>query len=90
MNPEVQRARTLRTAIRKVLNEWDPLDVAVAGPQDEYDSLIVPIWQLLCARAPRQRIVEILAELEFQFESVSSFEMLNLVADKLVRLPNDP
>ena len=45
MNPEVQRARTLRTAIRKVLNEWDPLDVAVAGPQDEYDSLIIPIWR---------------------------------------------
>ncbi len=37
------------TALRALLNAWDPIGVVARGPQDEYDCLIAPILDRLAA-----------------------------------------
>ena len=57
-----QRALTYHQALRQLLMlEWDPIGVkGIAEAQDEYDSYIPKIYQLLIERRPRHELFDYL------------------------------
>ncbi|CAM5719250.1 hypothetical protein [Streptomyces fumanus] len=69
-------------ALRRLLNEWDPLGVA-DDVQDEYDCLIVPILTLLRSGADRTKLHDFLdTELTEHFGLGSPYHVPGM-ADRL-------
>jgi hypothetical protein len=61
------KLRQLRRDVRKVLlNEWDPIGVAMLGPsaEDEYDDYVPGVAALVARRAPQEIIFEYLWKIE--------------------------
>jgi hypothetical protein len=60
--------RRRERALRALLNEWDPIGVALDGPEDEYDCLIAPVLQRLKDGVPAAELTAFLAtQLEEHF-----------------------
>jgi hypothetical protein len=58
---ERQKSAEIQDAIRKILyHEWDPIGVAGAAPEDEYDSYIAPVYRILVGSRSEQELVEYL------------------------------
>jgi hypothetical protein len=78
--------RTAQAAVRELLWQWDPIDVAGLAPDDEYDCLIGPIIGLLSRGADQQAVANLL-----RHESRSHFDLdpvedkINAAAERLVR-----
>jgi hypothetical protein len=83
-----RRARAIQANIRKVLNEsWDPLAAYSIGPDDEYDSLIGPIYHILQQKGSIGDIIKILVDFEKRTGGQSSdLRTLNRVAEELMAL----
>ena len=66
MPDQTDRARTLGKAIRvALLHEWDPIGIAdVPEAQDEYDSYVQPVYELLVTHQPEPEILRYLWWLE--------------------------
>lgn len=73
-------------AINTILwQDWDPIGCGV--PEDEYESYVWPVYQLLIDGAPRESIAEYLRETADEVITVSVPEnRLQLVVDKLMAL----
>lgn len=89
-----QRAQAKRCcdAIRKALfQEWDPIGVRdLCGPEDEYDSYVMPLYELLLQRSPVQRIFEYLWWLETEHMGLPGDRQRTLhFAERLARLPDE-
>jgi len=56
-----KRAAEIRDSIRRILyHEWDPIGVAGAAPEDEYDAYITPVYRILVGSRSEQELVEFL------------------------------
>ena len=66
MTTREERAREIQSQIRAILlRDWDPIGVRdEARAQDEYDSYIGGVYQLLVSGAPPQSVAEHLAHVE--------------------------
>ena len=87
-NLREQRAKEIQEAIRQVLyRTWDPIGVCDAGPEDEYDSYIAPIYRLLVAQPKKEEIMAALRRIEDDSIGISTSEdALAIVAGKLLTL----
>jgi len=79
-------------AIRDILlKEWDPIGIYRAGPDDEYDSYIWPIFQLVESGADATKVTDCLCNLENDI--MGSFpenkDEVELVSEKLVALKEE-
>jgi len=77
-------------AINTILwQDWDPIGCGV--PEDEYESYVWPVYQLLLDGAPREAVANYLRETADQVITVSVPEnRLQLVVDKLMALGVKP
>ena len=84
--------RQARSAIRQIhdilWNDWDPIGVCGAGPEDEYDGYIAEVMRLLQSGAPRQAMVDHLADCESDSMGLppADRDRLVVVTDKLLAL----
>jgi hypothetical protein len=84
-----QRAKEIQDAIREVLyRDWDPIGVCDAGPADEYDSYIAPIYRLLVSKPNKKDVAAELGKLEAGPIGVgpAKEEALLPVAEKLLAI----
>ena len=55
------RALEFHNSIRRILyHEWDPIGIAGAAPEDEYDAYIAPVHGILAGSRSEQELVEFL------------------------------
>jgi hypothetical protein len=84
-----KRMGEIQDAIRRIfLHDWDPNDVAGIGPDDEYDSYIAPIYQILAGSRSEQELIGFLSRSERDFIGITykSPEELRPLALKLLAL----
>jgi hypothetical protein len=56
-----RRAEEIQDSIRQILyHEWDPIGVAGAAPEDEYDAYIAPVYRILAGSRSEQELCEFL------------------------------
>jgi hypothetical protein len=88
-DPREERARLIQDSIREVLYRvWDPLNVCDAGPKDEYDSYIGPIYRVLVSAPSREAVARELMKIESEslgFDRAKEADLLP-VADKLLSI----
>jgi hypothetical protein len=87
-NLREQGAKEIQAAIRQVLyRDWDPLGVCNAGPEDEYDAYIAPIYRLLVALPKKEEVMAELRRIENGSIGIgTSEEALATAAEKLLAL----
>ena len=57
-DPSERRTRDIMKQIHDVLwNDWDPIGVRAIAPEDEYDSYIGGVYELLSGRAPNEAVL---------------------------------
>jgi hypothetical protein len=87
---EPRRARTVQKSIHDILlRDWDPIGINdVPEAQDEYDSYIGGVYQLLASHSSRDQIVAYLATIESETMGlgVPNPERLTRVANQLFAL----
>jgi hypothetical protein len=78
----------IQDSIREILfRVWDPLGVNDLAPDDEYDSYVAGVFQLLIANASGTEIAEHLRQIEIRkMGNVSNPENRKRVATLLKRL----
>lgn len=83
-------AKAETRAINQILwRDWDPIGCGV--PEDEYESYVWPIYELLIGRKPRAEIEAYLRWAADEAITVSvADEKLQHVVDKLLALPIAP
>jgi hypothetical protein len=60
-NTREGRAAEIQDSIRQILyHEWDPIGVAGAAPEDEYDAYIAPVYRILAGSRSEQELCEFL------------------------------
>ena len=94
-DPREQRAKDIMKLIHDVLwNDWDPIGVNDAAPEDEYDSYICGVYRLL-ASGCRDELVNHLLKLELDTMGLGPMapgsepkhrSRLEAVTDKLLAL----
>jgi hypothetical protein len=83
------RDRLFHAAIRRALQEWDPLGVADVS-EDEYDSYVPTIYQMLITRKPRHEIVNYLLWLVVVcMRSSSDPQVIEKLADRLMQIEQE-
>ena len=83
------RAKEIQEAIREVLyRDWDPLNVCDAGPKDEYDGSIGPLYHLLIRMPSRHTVAHELVKLADGYlgEAQASETEFLPIADKLLAI----
>ena len=83
------RAAKIQDSIRQVLNrDWNPIGFGDALPEDEYDSYIAPVYQILVGSRSEQELIEFLFSTERDIIGVpcESPEQLRPVARRLLEL----
>ena len=90
MKTKEARAREIQSSIRHIFNtEWNPIEASSSfSGDDEYDSYIGPIYNLLRSGASIEAIAEKLLEIEEKEMGLSGVDIsdLKIVAKKLVEL----
>jgi hypothetical protein len=87
-----KRAVEIQDSIRQILyREWDPIGVAGAAPEDEYDSYIAPVYRILAGSRSEQELVEYLFRtardtIGVACETTEHFEQMRPVARRLLQL----
>jgi hypothetical protein len=83
-----QRAKEIQEAIREVLyRDWDPIGVCDAGPDDEYDSYIGPVYRLLVSQPKKEEVTAELRRIEDGPIGIGASEdALTMAAEKLLAL----
>jgi hypothetical protein len=89
-NP-TDKACIYREAIRvALLHEWDPIGIAeCSGAQDEYDSYVEPIYELLVTRQPESEILRYLRWVETDRIGLGHCESTKLFAKRLIHLEKE-
>jgi len=60
-----KRAADIQESIRQILyREWDPIGVCDLAPEDEYDSYIGPVYQILAGSRSEEELIEYLFHTE--------------------------
>ncbi len=73
-------------AIRQILYcDWDPIGVYRAGPEDEYDSCIGPVYHILSTSRSEQELTEVLQSFEMEATETTD-DVVESVARKLLGL----
>ncbi|MEN3360366.1 MAG: hypothetical protein V7637_4348 [Mycobacteriales bacterium] len=74
----------LQANLRYLLNQWDPLGVADLV-DDEYDCLLVPLWNILTGNSTPSQVSELLwYELEDHFRLDPARHGVDSMANRLV------
>jgi hypothetical protein len=87
-----KRAAEIQDSIRQILyHDWDPIGVAGAAPEDEYDSYIAPVYRILAGSRSEQEICEFLFRtarntIGVANNTVEHFELGRPIARKLLEL----
>jgi hypothetical protein len=84
-----KRAAEIQDSIRQVLrHDWNPIGFDEHLPEDEYDSYIAPVYQILTGTRSEQELVEFLFHTEGETIGLpcESPEHLRPVARKLLQL----
>jgi hypothetical protein len=79
----------LQSTIGRILyQEWDPIGVSAAAPEDEYDSYIGPVYRILVGNRSEQELIELLFHIERESIGLSctSPDRLRPVARRLLGL----
>ncbi len=84
-NSDWQRFATPLGLIRLILLvDWDPIGIfGHIGAMDEYDRYVVEVYDLLCADASKQDIVEYLHDTQTKRIGVRGRDNLEAVVNKL-------
>jgi hypothetical protein len=87
-----KRAAEIQNSIRQILyHDWDPIGVAGAAPEDEYDAYIAPVYRILAGSRSEQELCEFLfrtahGNIGVAKDTVKSFELGRPIARKLLEL----
>ena len=90
MSEQVGRARRYHKAIREaLLHEWDPIGVRdIPEAQDEYDSYVGAVYELLITNRTQSEIFDYLWWLETEHMGLSGDrQATEAFAERLSRLP---
>jgi hypothetical protein len=85
-------AAEIQDSIRQILlHDWDPIGTGNIGPDDEYDSYIAPVYQILIGSRSEDELVNYLFvtardRIGVACETTEHFEQLRPVARKLLAL----
>ena len=88
----LDRAKRYHEAIKPaILKEWDPIGVGgIPEAQDEYDSHIPGVRQLLIARRPKHEVFDYLWTLETQHMGLTGDRRATEhFAERLLRIPRE-
>ncbi len=92
MSEHLDRAKGYHEGIRRILlRVWDPIGVAdIAEAQDEYDSYVGKIYEILIRHEPRHKVVEHLWWIETANMGLAgNRQHTEAVADQLLRLRDE-
>jgi hypothetical protein len=84
-----KRATEIQDAIRQILyRDWDPVGVCGAAPEDEYDSYIGGVYQILASSRSEEALIQFLAGAveDILGAPESAPERLRSVTQKLIAL----
>jgi hypothetical protein len=87
--PREKRAAEIQDAIRQILyQDWDPIGVCGAAPEDEYDSYIGGVYRILSTSRSEEALIQFLAEAveDLVGSRESGLDGLRSVAHKLLTL----
>ncbi len=89
MKLKQRQAKKIMDAIRQVLlADWDPIGIQGAGPDDEYDFCIGPLYHLLIQKPTEDEVMDLLYSFEGDAMGFASDNKENLraAARKLLAL----
>jgi hypothetical protein len=88
-DPKDNRAAEIQDSIRQILyHDWDPIGIAGAAPQDEYDAYIARVYRILVGSRSEEEIAETLFQIERDIIGMpcDSSKQLLPVARKLLQV----
>ena len=91
-----QQSAEIRDSIRRILyHEWDPIGIAGTAPENEYDSYINPVYQILTGTRSEQELCELLFQIARDTIGVASntpehFKLGRSTAHKLLAIKVEP